>query len=223
MPRSEYIVLDNYFITQKELKEYIKSILYKYPLGELLDGYDFEFMMDVLSRHQNYDEKIGCGVDAIRVVRESQWGTRHFEILRIDGSSIDFGYDKCLRPETQLTKFKRACRNAVEEQVREFKNRFFEKNREVKCPITGTYLTYNNAHVDHEYPKTFDQIVYDFIKEKNIDVNSVVIKGELVKQLKDKRLEEEFAQYHRANANLRVISKSANLRQPKVKGLWRKN
>ena len=121
-----------------------------------------------------------------------------------------------------MTKFKRACRNAIEDQVREFKDRFFEQDGEFECSVTRECLTYKNAHVDHEYPKTFDQIVYDFIKEENIDVNSVIIEGELVKKLKDKRLEEEFAEYHKANAKLRVISKSANLRQPKVKGLWKK-
>ena len=220
MARIEYIVADKYFRSQKELENYIKNILHKYNLNEFLDEYDFEFMMDLLVRHPKADEKIGCGIDGIRVVPE--WGNRRFDILRLDDSSIDFSPKKCLTPETQLTKFKRACRNAIQEQVRAFKNQFFAQGEKFECPINREVITYDNAHVDHEYPNTFDQIVHNFIKEKNIDVDSVAIEGEIAKKFKDKKLEEEFAEYHKANAKLRVISKSANLRQPKAKGLWKK-
>jgi hypothetical protein len=49
----------------------------------------------LLERHPEYQDKARCGVDYFSI-RNALYGTRCFEIVRIDGSKTDFSYLTCL-------------------------------------------------------------------------------------------------------------------------------
>jgi hypothetical protein len=136
-------------------------------------------------------------------------------VLRNDGTRTDFSYLECLKPSGQDQKFKSALRSAIAPDITLFRARTFEAGP-VYCPYTGERLQYLGSHVDHKSPKTFDKLVSDFVSEYEIDIRRVIINGDGIDDnyrdtLADEELEASWIEFHRAHADLKVVSEKANL------------
>jgi hypothetical protein len=216
--RKPIIVNGHPFKTKKALREYIRKIRDSYIDRQHLNEADFEFMLDLLNRHERPEIKIGCGVKYIYVkTNEVFKHNREFWLVRIDGSETDFSFEICLKHKTKLQKFKNACRTSVADIVMDFKKDFFDSIGEPSvCPLTGGEMAFRkNSHVDHAPPETFDKIVQDFISLNGLDVNEIELltaeDGRIRNEMVDKTLEQQFIKFHNERAKLRVISKLANL------------
>jgi len=111
--RESYKIAGEIFSTKLALQERIKEILYRYQDGQYLSNNDFEFMLQVLKRHPNFEIKIG--VKAFFVRQNPVYkNTRCFWLVRFDGSGTDFSYQECLKPTSPEKKFFNACRVAIE-------------------------------------------------------------------------------------------------------------
>lgn len=204
------------FTSKKDALNHYKTILNSYDFGETLKPNDFYDIMDLLETHPTVIEKIGVGIDKVRVSK-SKYDTRSFELVRIDGSTEYFSYTKRINsPRTCFSRFSEACRQAVQEDLRKVKLSYFDKYSEkgkVKCQETGELLEYEELNIDHRQPNTFSVIVDRFVELKNIDLMSI----EYLKidggpnELADKKLKEDFRQYHKDKANLRIVKKILNL------------
>jgi hypothetical protein len=89
----------------------------------------------------------------------------------------------------------------------------YSKKGKVKCQETGELLKYEELNVDHRQPNTFSVIVDRFVELKNIDLKNIeylTIDGG-PNELADKKLKEDFRQYHKDKANLRIVKKTLNL------------
>ncbi|MCW0482586.1 hypothetical protein [Gaoshiqia sediminis] len=146
-----------------------------------------------------------------------KYNTKSFELVRLDGSTEYFSYTKRINsPKSGFTRFSEACRQVIQEDLRSVKVDYFarySKKGRVKCQETGEFLTYEELSLDHRQPNTFSVIVDRFIELKKIDLNEIEyiqIDGG-PNELKDKDLEEEFRQYHKSKANLRIVKKNLNL------------
>ncbi len=207
---------DKEFASKKEALNHFKAILYSYDFGETLKTNDFYDILDLLETHPNVKEKIGVGIDKVRVAK-LKYDTRVFELLRIDGSTEYFSYTKRINsPKTDFTKFNKACRQIIQEDLRNVKLSYFEKyskKGKVKCQETGELLCWEELTVDHRQPNTFSVIVDRFIELKNIDLKNIeylTIDGG-PNELADKILKEDFRRYHKEKANLRIVKKTLNL------------
>jgi hypothetical protein len=216
--KGPYLVGSEAFSTKKDAEAFVQSILNRNPLGQELLGDDLTFVLALLALHPKAAEKVGTGVAGIRVVQEATWGTRHFELVRTDGSTTDFSFMKCLYPATKLQLFRQACRHAVADDIIEFRHRAFDTANDagqLRCPVLDIPMTLQETHVDHEPPRTFDQLVQEFIQRERIEVDAVALTGlgdgELRKGLANSELEERWREFHRTNARLRVVSTKANL------------
>jgi len=93
-----YIIAGKKFDTQKDAIRFIRSILNKYNLNGKLTKEDFNFISELLKRHSDNKEKVGCGIKEFRVRKNKKWAnTRCFYIIRTDGSVEDFSYRSCLK------------------------------------------------------------------------------------------------------------------------------
>ena len=207
---------DKEFESKKEALNYYKTILNSYDFGETLKTNDFYDILDLLETHPSVKEKIGVGIDKVRVAK-LKYDTRVFELLRIDGSTEYFSYTKRINsPKTDFTKFNKACRQIIQEDLKNVKLSYFEKyskKGKVKCQETGELLCWEELTVDHRQPNTFSVIVDRFIELKNIDLKNIdylKIDGG-PNELADKKLKEDFRQYHKDKANLRIVKKALNL------------
>lgn len=219
-----YDICGEHFPSKASLRKRITDILYAYGDGGCLSVEHLKFMIAVLEMHPDALQKIGVGV-ADMVVRTNPVfrHTRGFWIERVDGTSTDFSYLSCLNGATsQLGKFTNACRRAVYPFIREKKKAFFAGKTTVPCPYTGILISLESCHADHKYPMTFQNIMYSFIQERNINVETIKIRGdridgEISDRFEDAQLEKDWIDYHNSRAVIQIVSREANL------GILRRN
>lgn len=87
-------------LTKLALEVRVRGLLHQAQLGVELDASDQAFMTDLLRRHPEAEKKIGPGIRAVRVTT-SKYGNRCFEAIRVDGTSTDFSYLKCLKQKRE--------------------------------------------------------------------------------------------------------------------------
>ena len=204
------------FATKKDALTYYKTILNAYEFGEELNSNDFNDIMNLLETHPRVKEKIGKGIDKVKIAKV-QYNTKSFELVRIDGSTEFFSYTKRINaPKTSFTKFREACRQAIQNDLRNVKLDFFDKhsiNGRVKCQESKELAKYEELNVDHRQPNTFSIIVDRFIELSKLDIDKI----EYIQvdggpnELKDDKLKQEFRKYHQDKANLRIVKKDLNL------------
>ena len=203
-------------MTKKAALNHYKSILNSYDFGQSLNDSDFKEILELLETHPRKKEKKGVGIKQIKVAK-LKYNTKAFELVRLDDSTEFFSYTKRINsPRTNSTKFGKACRKAIQEDLRSVKQAYFDKhskNGKVKCQETKELLSWEQLNIDHRQPNTFSVIVDRFIELNKInveDVEYVEIDGE-ENELADLELKQKFIEYHREKANLRIIKKDINL------------
>lgn len=134
-------------------REYCRKLLAQGTLTRR----DQDYLVELLHRHPHADRKIGPGIRRIGIWNVPPWGKRGFYIERIDGTRTDFSYPKCLAPPNARQAVIAAMRQAIGEQIIEFKKQAFAG----VCEVSGEPLAWHDAHVDHADP-VFADIAEDF-------------------------------------------------------------
>lgn len=206
---------------QSDLIKETREILNQYHIGETVSLEDEKFLRDLLNSHPHAQQKIGPGILYFTVEMDSLWKrSKHFSIVRIDGTSTDFSYLKCItRPKNNLSVFCQAARSAISDQITDWKRSQWLANTEVSCSICGKQLEFRSCHVDH-YPLRFNKLIQNFIQFYDIDILSVAYvdpkDNDLGRSFKDLEFSHSFAQFHSANMTLRLTCSHCNLTQPKT-------
>ncbi len=205
------------FATKKDALTHYKTILNKYDFGEELNTSDFKDIMNLLETHPRVRGKIGVGIDKVRIAKVHYYNTKSFELVRTDGSIEFFSYTKRINaPKTNFTKFREACRQAIQNDLRSVKLDYFEKHSKkgmVKCQESNELAKYEELNVDHRQPNTFSVIVDRFVELNNLDIEKIeyIQVGGGPNELKDDKLKQDFRKYHQDKANLRIVKKDLNL------------
>lgn len=210
-------------------KESIQKILYAFANKEIKEGtIEYETLSELLNRHPKANEKIGVGIDYF-YVQQSKWKMNqyNFMVKRLDGSSTDFSFHKCINPSRKASNtenWSSIFRNIVKEQTDSFRVSAFEvvgKKDKFVCSETGLKFKKFLSHVDHVYPLTFDSILTEFIKINNLDLNELKLSEDKgtseVKEILDESIVKAFYDFHRDRAVLRIVCNSANLQAKKTK------
>lgn len=204
------------FKSKKAIIGHVQRIMKKYGDYRKIPASDRSFMIALLQRHQYADQKIGVGVKKMWIQPNGVYNTRGFWLERVDGTKTDFSFYQCLNPSTPLSDFKQACRIAVASSIEEFKESEFGNTGGV-CPVLGRVMTPDTCHVDHCPPNTFEVIVTDYIREREIDVETAPLlehrDGKIGNRFTDDGFQEDWVQYHNNKAELRLISAEANLKK----------
>jgi hypothetical protein len=216
------IVLDGVVYRSKaEVSRKAKKILHSASVNEPLTGAENGFMRALVQLHHNYESKKGEGIGAIMVrphaTNFNQW---EFCIVRVTGEHVDFSYHACIRTPPPLTKFMKACRTAIKDQIEAFRAAAFAQQDVLLCELTNEFIALGNCHVDHVNPQ-FQNIVAAFIEEKQIDANSIELQSDEVCgryiRFRDEAMATSFANFHKKVAKLRVVSSHGNSTRPKRK------
>ncbi len=210
------IIGDKEFKYKKDALSYFKDILNSYEPTQIVNEKDFNDLVGLIEIRPDKDEKIGCGIEKIQII-EVRYKTKCFELVRTDGSSEIFSYRNCINGKSKhLTKFSKTCRETISEDLRNVKLNYFKKfssKGEVKCQEKGELCKWEELNVDHRQPNTFSVIVDRFIEVHKIDISTVqyteIMDG--VYYFTDHELAENFKNYHRDKANLRLVMKGKNL------------
>ena len=208
------------FKTKKAAKDFFKSMLARYSDGQTISEEDSEIMHSLIERHPEAQQKIGTGIK--RFFRDhTDKGTSCFWIERNDDSTTEFSYPTCVnsKGKSLYQEFAEACREAVRDDLVATKRSYFGENADsdgrVACDISGEKIRFDEAHLDHKKPMTFQVIVRTFIAANRIEISSDMLSEPADQQFAttfvDKGLESRFVEYHHSVAHLRVIKARLNL------------
>jgi len=215
MARKPITVDGQLFNSKDALKKYIRSIVSRYKDDEILAEADLQFVNSLLDFHRWRDDKIGVGVASMTVRTNRPHSTRGFWLTRLDNTTTDFSWLECVDRPSQRRDVLAAMRTAIADQKADFRAFFFASNPEARCPVTGQPLDIATCHVDHEPPLTFEKLAKDFIVEKKVDLEAVLLTGygdgETSQKLADDGLRKAWQENHRQYARLRILSRTANL------------
>ncbi|XP_006649525.1 protein EMBRYO DEFECTIVE 514 [Oryza brachyantha] len=85
------------FATSVEMFDYFFALLHSWAPQLDINKYEHMVLEDLLKKgHAESDRKIGPGVEAFEIRNHPVWQSRCFFVRRVDGSSDDFSFRKCV-------------------------------------------------------------------------------------------------------------------------------
>lgn len=189
----------------------------------VVEGDNLLFILDLLKCHPEYLKKVGGGIKQIIITDEMNGKSEyfnHFHIFRKDNSDIDFSYVTCIKYLGEKTKkvskalsdFRFAARYEIRQDIQDFRDLCFGNKKYLECELLKVNFSKVTCHVDHKTPKTFVFLVDKFIKKENININEVEYSQKYKGVgFKDESLVKSWVEFHRLEADLRCIHKTANL------------
>lgn len=203
------------FRTKAEAEDHVRKILLNYSHMQPLSGADLAFVIAILDLHPNREYIVDCGV--LRIVVQhlrDRYSSRRFLLVRTDQSIRDFTWRHALYPRNAKARVVKACRWAIRSQIEQFRQKVFGTLATIECPVSGQQIAPSDSDVDHIPPRTFDALVNAWLKSLGMiheDVALVPVVGyEQPDRWEDEFLRENWCEYHRTHAHLRVIHSAAN-------------
>lgn len=220
--------------SKKNALNHYKQILNSYEFGHILNTNDYDDLFHLLvydysqyqtvSKNENNnieesgieDKRISPVITEIKVAKV-QFDTKCFEVIWSDNFSEYISYISIInRPKYSADiAFSKACRNAIQEDLTKLKQLYFNNNAidgYAKCQETSEKCRWDDLVVDHRQPNSLSMIIERFKEVKGIDINCVEYVTDIKNQLffKDENLLNEFINYHKLKANLRIVKKENN-------------
>jgi hypothetical protein len=200
-------------VSKTKLQHQCRSILNKYNVNEKVsDENEESFLLDLFQQHPEWSLKQGVGVDSI-CIGNSDFRTRCFVLLRVDGTRTDISFQKCLSKPSKEQELRQACRMAIRPRIHVFRHAHVVYGV-TRCPITGDTLTESNTHIDH-YDLTFDAMFRLWMQSQDIEQAykklSASADNEYGRRFADPQFAEDFARFHDIHCRLRAVTKEANL------------
>lgn len=220
MARQPIVLNGIEFKSQKDAIDHFKNMLERYRNGQTIAGDDHDILLALLERHPEADKKIGCGVKRLYKDR-TDMPTSCFWIERTDCSRTDFSCRIAIsaKGKSLYQEFLEACRGAVQHDLWVAKEKHFEdyadSDKRVECEITRDKVAFNESHIDHKKPMTFQVIVETFIGANDIEIKPEMLlmsqDAQFQTTMIDQELKDKFRRYHYKMAKLRVIKAEQNL------------
>lgn len=198
-----------------------QEILRQYNINHVVNESDqIKFLLTLFSKHPDWEEKMGVGVEYI-YIGVSSYGNKCFFIKRMDATLIDISFNACLDGSpTKLAVIKSACRHAIKDIIQKKRQQVLIDG--ATCPITqDPLINARDFHIDH-YDLTFAELFNYWIENKNIDTIYLATNtgpNDTCSETKftDQLIKQDFINFHNANTHLRAVSVFANqsiLRRP---------
>ena len=174
-----------------------------------IEGEDRLFLEELFKRHPRKESKLGGGITAIWCDLAPEIPSKCFYVRRVDGTTIDIAWTRCLNKPDRRADVLRIMRRAVMEQIVAFKTKTFSNLETTPSAISSLPLKWNEVHVDHHNPS------FLVLAEKwrngqpwdNFQLDLTENLGKFANELDRK----SWCDYHEKNANLRIISIKENL------------
>jgi len=212
------------FPTQTAATKHFREILNSCELGDTIEGDKARDLSAVLALHPDFEQKVGVGVRRYYVAKAPDHPTRCFWLERMDGSNTDFSLKSAITGSNTSTiqAVARAFREYLAPTLILAKRNHFDihgrgtsTEKVVQCEVTNELISYEQAHLDHKPPSTFEVLVRNFLAARKLKpTEELIIRGgdaQSATRLADSSLGDDFVEYHRKVADLRIIKSSANL------------
>ena len=212
------------FDSKKAAKQHYRDMLARYADGEKIKSKQDHKDLEALVRR--LDVALAANGEPEKRWQEIAWFERRinyphktsgFWFVRHDGSESDFSFIWGVDCKAQSIEqsLANACRAAIKPDIDKFRASKRDAFGLFVCELDQTLIPGREAHVDHAKP-FFSTIVAQFRLNKGwqtipVDIFTAPSDNQTETHFKDKQLEDEFKQYHRSIARLRIIKAKTNL------------
>lgn len=214
---SKYLVAGRAFRTKGEITAHFRSVRDNTPLhGEIHDPVVRWFLV----RHPQWEQK-SRGMTAIgtALIKGSPAAPprKEIAILRGPESPMDISWTKLVRrlqtdgtlahpsePEEALAELRIAARQETEDQ--------------------RALLSRPGFHVDHAYPATFEQLLFDWFTGTGLALTDLTVKSNdgpvVLRWFENRSLASSWQEYHKKNAILVLRTPEEHAAQPQLRIDW---
>jgi hypothetical protein len=214
---AEFWIGQRRYRTKGEAAEAVRKVLYRYAVGSVVDQEDDHLLLlDLLDMHHEADIKIGPGVEAFAIAPPQRGRYPGFEVIRTDGSRIDFSYQTCMKPPSH----RQQVMNVMRDEVKSDTNAYFESRRTAGSLVSdqsGTPLDSSNTAVSYFSGPSFVQIAEEFAESvggwEAIQLTPSTEPG--LGRFTDRELAERWRNHHQERAVLGLLSSQENQRRPR--------
>jgi Protein of unknown function (DUF3223) len=159
------------FPTKKAAKKHFQQMLWRLPTVTRVPDSDAAELLALLRRHPDFEAKQGAGISHFRV-KDTLYGARGFEAIRVDGSQVDFSLHECITASSMRAKVQAALRAEVMDDIIDRKVEYFKKHGDyegkIPCAVTGKMIAIDEAHADHAPPHTFGALANLFLEARGL-------------------------------------------------------
>ncbi|MEN8649061.1 DCL family protein [Streptomyces sp. 21So2-11] len=214
---AEFWIGQRQYRTKGDAAEAVREVLYRYTVGSTVDEEeDHLLLVDLLDMHHEADDKIGPGVEAFAIAPPQRGPYPGFEVIRTDGSRIDFSYKTCMKPPSQ----RHQVLNVMRDEVRPDTNTYFESRKTANSLVSdqsGRSLHSSDTAVSYFRGPSFVEIAEEFAEAVGgwdaIQLTSSTDPG--LGKFVDRALAERWRDHHQECAVLGLLSSQENLRRPR--------
>ena len=194
----EFVIGDFIFKSKKAAMEAYALIAQTGKVGwPIEDETAIKMLQALLDAHPWRKNMTRSGVQQFEVMLNPEFHNKSIGIRRMDGTIVSLAVGRFFKTAnpTSHELFRARCRRMIADQILEYKRKYFGRSDTAVCELTGEVILWNTCHVDHIRP--FECLVRDWEQMTNFDYTNESV--------------ENFADYHQDHAQLRCISKAANL------------
>ncbi|MET9671238.1 DCL family protein [Streptomyces sp. NPDC006475] len=192
-------------------------MLHGSPVGTVLSGEDHDLIRDLLDMHHEAALKIGVGVEGIRIAPPQIGKYPGFEVIRTDGTTLDFSYKTCLTAPSLRSQAHNVMRAEVDDKT----TIYFEARIEEGTFISdesGVPLDPRDTAVSYFRGPSFAQIADQFARMEGgwaaIALTPSTDKG--LGRFVDNRQLERWRDHWDDNAELGLLTIAENRRRPRA-------
>ncbi|GAA2842934.1 hypothetical protein GCM10010441_78560 [Kitasatospora paracochleata] len=204
--------------TKGEAEKAVQAVLHGHPVGTVLSGDDFDLVRDLLDMHHEAADKIGVGVADIRIAPPLIGRYPGFEVIRVDGTTIDFSYKTCLKAPSLASQVRNVLRMEVDDLTTGYLEDRISTNT-LASDESGVPLDTGNLHVSYFQGPSFNDISLAFAAAEGgwesiaMTPSTAQGLGELVDRDQAKRWREHWTR----QARLGLLTPEENRRRPRTR------
>ena len=204
------------FSTKKEMLDFFRAMINRHRDGETIPAPDADALHWLISLHPEAKHKIGNGIARFFIQPNPPFGTRGFQLERLDGSITDFSFLVCVNGQpSDIAEVNRAMRSEVGLDISLAKREYFEQHAnddgKIPCAETGKLISFEEAHADHLAPLYFSVLVRCFWATEPVppraDMVNPTSEG---RRLTDRELARRWVAFHHRVAEIRLVDGRVN-------------
>ncbi|WP_327740464.1 DCL family protein (plasmid) [Streptomyces nojiriensis] len=214
----EFRIGQRTYPTKGKAQEAVRAVLHGYPVHRTVDDPEHHLLLlDLLDMHPYAEDKIGPGVEAFAIAPPPRGPHPCFQVIRTDGTRIDFSYQDCLKPRT----YRQQVLNVMGDEIRQTKTDYFEARRAggtLLSDFSGQPLDGTNTAVSYFRGPSFNEIAEEFADSlggwEAIELTSSAEKG--LGRFVDRDLAERWFIHHQDRAVFGLLSQEESRRRPRT-------
>jgi hypothetical protein len=212
------------FATKADAIAYYQQMLHRYDIGAWVNEADTAQLRALLDRHPTREQKVGAGVAGFSVTA-APYNNRGFLLRRVDGTTTDFSYRKCIdAPPTARDRLHDTLRHEVADDILRARYQYLvahgDTAGQVSCALTGAMITLAQSHADHAPPFTFHVLATTIVLARKLVASEALLTppadNQLGRLLCDRELAADWISYHHQLAHLRIVAADENVRRAQM-------